>query len=329
MHMPMISMHSWVLLLAVHGPWHARLEAVNEALERAPSDSHLLFERAELHRLDGAWDAAAADYQQVAELDPTLLGVELGRARMARSRAAERLGTATSEVSDPAEREASRRIRNEFLEHGLACIERLLAARPDHAAARLERARLLAELARWTLAVQDYDWLLVHEEPLRPDTVLEAARSAYSMAQEKVESAAQALARLDRGMERLGTLPALQLEAVEYERRRGDFAAAVGRIATVEALASRKETWQARRGELWWESGDLPRAQRAFRAARDSLRALPLSRQTTPAARRLAGRIDEALRSLEQGAAFVSEPEPEQRRKRGQEHERQPNHGRR
>ena len=72
--------------------------------------------------------------------------------------------------------------------------------------------------------------------------------------------------RLDEGLTRLGQSPSLAFPALEYERRRGNFPAALARLEKARAFHDH-ESFLALRGEIFLQAGRLAEAAQDFQTA--------------------------------------------------------------
>ena len=105
-------------------------------------------------------------------------------------------------------------------------------------------------------------------------------------------------AGLDEGIQKLGPLVTLQLKAMDLELKQQNYDAALTRIDQITAKSPRKETWQARRGEILLQANRPAEAKAAFQAALKSLNTLPPARRNVPAARDLELRVRRELEQL-------------------------------
>src|SRR2546426_2682773 len=67
--------------LFAHGDLHEQIAITTKLIQREPHNAALYLKRGELHRAHGEWDAAMADYERAAELDPKLEVVDLARGK--------------------------------------------------------------------------------------------------------------------------------------------------------------------------------------------------------------------------------------------------------
>src|SRR4051812_47797613 len=221
---------SIVVLLALstpawpHGPLQVQIDEASAAIERHPADARLYVKRGELLRLHEEWDAALADYLRAATLAPDDDSIDFLRGRALQE--AQRFDAARVEL------------------------DRYLARHPEHAAARIARARTLHALGDNRRAAADYDVAIERIAKPDPDLYLERARAEMS-----AKAPARALAGIDAGLARLGPIPALQEAGIGIEIEQGHADAALARIDVMAQAAPRKETLLVRRGEILLRAG--------------------------------------------------------------------------
>jgi tetratricopeptide (TPR) repeat protein len=247
-----------------HGPLLEQIEAVTAQIEQDPSAARLYLRRGELHRIHEDWDAAIADYDRAAALAPADDTIDFLRGR--------------------ALLEAGRAVAARVV------LDRYLALHPDHAEARVARARALAALGQFRAAAADYTRAIDRLPRPDPDLYLERARA--ELAAQEIRSA---LAGLDAGMARLGPVPALQMLAIELELKLGRVDAALARLEKAAAQSPRKETWLARRGEILAQAGRRKEARAAYVAALAAIEALPANARQTMAMADLESQVRSAL----------------------------------
>ena len=225
---------------SAHGDLHEQIEAATARIRANPGNAQLVFHRAELYRDHEEWALAAVDYDRAEKLAPGNVVVRLGRGRL--WLAMGKLDAAKIEL------------------------DAFLAVEPKNSGALADRAQLAQTQARFDDASADYALAIEHADPADAELYLGRARAQASAG--KIDAA---LAGLDEGSLRLGHPATLGLLAVELERGRGHFDAALGRIETMRAGAARQEAWLERRGDVLLAAG---RADEARRAWADSLLAL-------------------------------------------------------
>lgn len=253
---------------SAHGDLHDQIAEVTRQIARRPNDARLYVKRGELHRFHGERDAALADYDKAARIDPTVAEIDLGR------------GRAFLEDGRPAE--------------GRAALGRFLERRPDHAEGRLSLARALVRLRRPLEADAEYAQAIRLVGQPKPDLYFERATALASSG--RVDAAIRVL---DEGIERLGSLAALEDLAVSLERRRGTWDGALARLDRISAGKSRRETYFARRGEILVEAGRPEEARASLVAARASIESLPARLRRTRAVVRLERDVKSSLDRLE------------------------------
>jgi tetratricopeptide (TPR) repeat protein len=106
---------------------------------------------------------------------------------------------------------------------------------PSNADALVLRARAQVQLGEPARAIADYDAALnaTNAAAELPDLYLERARALAGMKRWE-----DAIRGLDAGMKRLGATPSLAFPAIEYERQRGAFDAALTRLESAKGFFS-------------------------------------------------------------------------------------------
>lgn len=126
----------------------------------------------------------------------------------------------------------------------LLAADRALAAGGSAGLERL-RARALLELGRTGEAASAWLRLLAAEPNPSPDDYLDTARASRANGDRL-----QALHVLDRGLQQLGPLAALQQLAIEIEVEMQSYAAALARLDVLLARNPRNRQWLARRQQI-------------------------------------------------------------------------------
>ena len=256
-----------------HGDLHNQIADLDRRIAAAPNDGALVLRRAELHRIHREWAAADADYGRVLALAPRHPEAAWLRARSA------------LEAGDVAT--------------ALAQLDRYLVRHPEHPGARLTRARALIASARATEAVGDFAAAVEKLPQAEPDHYLE-----WADAQRAAGMPADAqLATIERGLRRLGPVPALEALALEIELGTGRIDDALARLDRQAATAARKEALLFRRGQILERAGRRDEAFVAYRASLDAIDRLPESLRGVKAIGHLADQARLALRGLEGGRA--------------------------
>ncbi|MCP5056482.1 MAG: hypothetical protein GY937_07105 [bacterium] len=269
----------WVLAVFLaadgqaHGDVHQGIDDLGRQIDRASprsdgqaSLSNLHIRRADLHGLDANWDAALADLDRAAALDPRRRGMDYlrGRVLLDAGRAAE----------------------------ANAALHRFLTANPDHAAGRAARARALLQLDRPLEAAEEFRRATLLQPASSPDDYLGRARALRSAGSEYL---GVAITALDEGIAALGPVVGLERLAMEFELEAGRTDAALVRLDRTASGLPRKETWLVRRGEILERAGRRTEAQATFEEARLALGRVPDHRRRTLAMVQLDTRISEAM----------------------------------
>src|SRR2546430_4330955 len=138
---------------AAHGAIDEQIATLASRIKEDPQNAALYLKRGELHSYHLDWDAAIADYDRAAQLDPTLAGVDLAR------------GKTLLQAGSPSQAKSA--------------LDRFLAKHPEHAGALATRARVLVILGQRLAAAADYTRAIAAAERLdrpNPEYYLERAR---------------------------------------------------------------------------------------------------------------------------------------------------------
>jgi predicted Zn-dependent protease len=256
-----------------HGDLHEQIAAATSQIEKNPKNAELYLKRGELHRAHEDWDAALADYERAATLNPKLVVVDLARGKA--------LLAANWPVS------------------AKLYLDRFLAAQPKHVDALITRARVQVKLGHRLAASQDYTAAISLASEPAPEYYIERAQALTAEGGDYLNEALQGL---DAGIKKLGPLVTLQLFAIDLEVKQKRYDAALARLDQIAAQSPRKETWLARRGEILQQAGRVGEARETFQAALKAIASLPPARRQAPAMAELEKRLLAAVNDLEKGA---------------------------
>jgi len=251
---------------AGHESMDESIDAVSAAIERSTEDPALYLHRAELHRLHGNRETAAADLARAAEL-----GAEAGRLALCRA-------ALDLDMGRPS-----------------AALVRLNAAiddDPGSLEAHRLRARVRAVLGDNDGAITDLDRGLALSPSPGPEVYLERARL-----QTVGGVTAAAVTGLDEGIKRLGPVVSLVLAAVDLETELGRYDDALNHLQLLDTR------YQGRTSVLVHRAGILELAGRklesldCYTEALARVEELPPSRRTSPATIELERKLRQALKT--------------------------------
>lgn len=222
------------------------IEELTALLAAQPENAELYLERGELYRQVENWDAALADYERAQKLDPALYVIDFARGRL-------------------------------YLETGRApraktALDRFLEKFPNHAEARMMRARALVQMRQTVAAIADYDVAIAQSAPPSPDLYHERAKAIADLGPKRT---LDAIASLDEGITRLGAIVSLQMHAIDLELSSRRFDQAVARLETISNRSARKEYYLLRKGEILQKAGRHNDAKAAWSEAAKRIAALP------------------------------------------------------
>ena len=255
----------------IHGELHERIEEASRRIAADPLDAELYLHRADLHRLHRDWRRALADLDAVRKLAPDRPDHHLVHARLLRDR------------GEPRE--------------ALAVLELLLEQAPGHWKGLLLRAEILLGQGDPAGAAADYEQAISLQARPAPDHYLARSRALEAVGPERSDDALQGL---DEGMERLGPVVSLALEAVKLERLLGRRAAALERVRRISDASPRQERWLALEGEIHEEAGDGAAALQAYRASLEAIASLPARHQRVERTRALRDQVVSRIHALQE-----------------------------
>ena len=251
-----------------HGALLIRIGEVSRLIDVATNKfAELYLERAELYRMDQNWAAAESDYIRAEQLATNLASAVVCHAGM---------------LADSGRFKAARTMFTTALQRF-----------PESGEAFIGRARVFVKLGQRKAAIADFRRGL----ELLQDPALEYyVELAEALAAERATN--DALSILDRGIKKMGPLPALETPAIELEVTRKNYADALARIDSLMPQLLRRENWLARRGAILVEAGRKVEARKSYEDALVAVKALPSRIQQSSPMLRLNAQVDEALRQI-------------------------------
>lgn len=196
--------------------------------------------------------------------------------------------------------------RQRELEAALPYFNRYLQAFPADWSALGYRARLLRDLGQNRLALADYEALLRLNEDLDPGYYVATARLIAGQPGRGVDDA---LALLDARMLQRGMITSLQRYAIELERQRRNYDAAIARMATLDEKLRATPQWHLDVAELLLQAERPADAMPYLVVAREQLqaaRATVVNQRLQQQAQRLQQTAEQMARQAEK------EPPPDE-----------------
>ena len=250
-----------------HGPVHVQIAKISAEIARAPKDAGLHLRRGRAYLEADHPGQAAADFRRALVLSPELASAHyfLGQAELARGRAQAAVRAAERFLAALQAAGVGERFR------GLVLLAQARAARRQYSAA--------ADAYRDALALA---------EQARPEDYLQHAELLVRAGRRD-----DALATLETGLARLGSIITLEQRALELEIDGSHDAAALRRLERLIAQSAQPADLWLRKGELLDRLGHAAEANACYRAGLAALADLPESKQSVPALRQLAQRLRE------------------------------------
>ncbi len=257
--------------LCSHVGEHKQIEKLTERMKRSPHDATLFLRRGDLYRLHGEWVVALKDFERAQELDPSLYSVVLVRGKL-------------------------------FLDAGCPqlakfCADGYIRLEPRSPQGFLLRAKALAMLHDASGAASDYTCVIdrVSRRRRPPPEIFLSRANVLADAKRYTE----AIAGIDEGIARLGSVVTLERRALELEIESGRLDDAMSRVQTLLSVSSRTETWLATIGEIHTLAGRDAEAIAAYRQALRAIDSLSARRKGLAAVALLEERVRRALVRLQ------------------------------
>lgn len=246
-----------------HGDLDLRIATLTRQIEREPRNAGLHLLRADTLRCHREFPAALAEVAAAEKLQAGQPAADWQRARIWFD--AEQFPRAVNAAT--------------------ACLNRT----PAHPDALILRARSRARLGQPAGAVQDFSAALALATTPLPEIYLERAECQAALG--RLDDAVRGL---DEGLMRLGRSPSLAIPALEYDRRRGNFPAALARLEAARAFHD-PVSFLAVRGEIFLEAGQWAEAARDFQTALAAVETFSSTRRESPPVRELFNRLRAGL----------------------------------
>jgi tetratricopeptide (TPR) repeat protein len=250
-----------------HGTSHELIEAASREIAARPDDASPYLRRAFLHLEHGDWNACLLDVDDAERRQPNDPGAGLlrGRALAAGGRFAE----------------------------AKAVLDKFVASHPDHAAALMQRARILGALGQKADAADEFVRAMAHVPQPEPDHVFELISFLRGAGREE-----DALAAIDKAPGRMRDLQSLVDRAVELEMKLGRHDAALRRMDEAIEAAKVKEPLLAKRASLLARAGRTRESIAGWKALQERILAMPPLERGSHAMSRLLEQARHAAESL-------------------------------
>lgn len=241
-----LSITSALYSAKAHEALEQRFSDLFAQVAKHPDDASLYYQLADLHVQHEDWAAALASVEVVERLAPNEYATEPLR------------GQALALAGEP------QRAREAY--------DRFLAAHPESVRVLILRARLRNAQGEPEGWIEDLRAALARSAKPEPDLVIETVEAL-----DKLGRPDEAIAQLDDGIRRLGSLPVFIERAVQWEVTHGRVDAALRRLAAMEKSALRPEPWIAQQARVLAQAGRDVEARSAWRALLASIEATPPS----------------------------------------------------
>lgn len=245
-----------------HPGEHQQLALIDQAIAQQPRDQALYIRRASLYSSSGHFDEAMADLLHAETLGPSA-ATALERGLLS--------------------------LRQGDAELAIGHFNRYIEAYPGTAIAYEYRARAARAAGDKAQAVADLKRSIELNGQPHPGTYLAAADVLQEM-----RDTDQAIALLDQGMARLGTIPTLQHRAIELVLEQGRTDEAIARLESLRTALRESPAWKLQMTELLLQDGRYGDARILLAAVETDLggrRSTPANRAMLEQARELKGRL--------------------------------------
>ena len=260
-----------------HGAIDERIVELTADLAENPNDAKLRFLLAEAYAQHEEWEPAMRSLARAEELAPGVFPADLVRGRIL-------LGARRAEEAK-------------------AALDRFLAANPAQPQALVFRARSLALLKMDAECLADYRAALAAIRNPEPELFQEVSEALST--RDQMDEAVRVLAD---GVEKLGPIPSLVLNAMRLEVATGRFDAALSRVDAMQKSAPRPEPWMAKRAALLGQAGRTDEARAAWKALAAHLAALPNLERGSHSMSILAEQAQQALQRISSATTRTTLP---------------------
>lgn len=260
--------------LWAHDDVHAHIREASAELKENPERGDLWLKRARLYMQDKSWQRAVSDLEKALEVDPEQYSALYFLAQ--------------SHVAAKAPKDA------------LAAIDRYLQALPgDSGGERFRggmlRGDILRDLGKPNEAADAYGQALPLAEYPRPSHYLALARALND-----ADRATDAVAILDSGLRKLGSVASLESLAVDTLAGLGRTDEAVTRLERLATSAKNPARWRVDQGDILSQAGKTDEARTAYEQALKAIEGLPAGRRAVDEMKELAERAQAGLQKLQQ-----------------------------
>lgn len=183
--------------------------------------------------------------------------------------------------------------------------DRYLSVYPGHRASLDYRARLLRDAGDYERALADYQRLFSLSDDLDPGYYIAAANMLAALPDRGTD---EALAMLDTRMETIGPVTSLQRHAIGLEKDRGNYPAAISRLAMLDERLRATPEWQVEMAQLLLLAGRPEEALPYILVAEEQLGSLRQTGARRELAATLPGLKREAREAVTAGAAAQASP---------------------
>jgi tetratricopeptide (TPR) repeat protein len=251
-----------------HGSHDDRVKYLTEVVENDPANVTARRELARACLEHGDWELALAELDRADAMIPAGSRMDFS---VTRARA----------LMTGGRNDEARRVLDSFLEKS-----------PDHAAALLERARVMDSLGNPALCLADYRKALEVTVNPEPDLFIEVADQLV-----KQNLTAEAIRVMSKSIESKGQVPSLVLKAMDLEMAAGRYDDALKRIDTMAAVMPRPEPWMAKRAGVLSRAGRTDESKLEWQALLDHIDSLPDAERRSAAMTNLAAEARDGLKS--------------------------------
>lgn len=250
--------------LHAHPDLIEQIAQITSQLGKQAPTGNLYLQRADLFRRHGEYDAALLDIATAECWETNATKILIARARV---------------YCDAGRSEAA-----------LSAVEECLRFTPGEPEGLLIRARSQARLGQIEPALKDYDAAIERSVAPGPDVYLERARLLA-----RLECWAEAAQSLDAVISNSPAASPLQLAAIEYDRQRGAFDAALARVDRLVAAYPVREPWLTLRAEVLEQAARREEAHATYETVLANIEHYPATRRTLDLTKQLEARACQGM----------------------------------
>ena len=239
-----------------HEPLNEQINEVTTEIRQHPRDIEVLIKRGRLRLDSGSYDAAVDDFHHVLSMNPKNIAVHyyLAETYLAQNNNKRALAHA-----------------NEFIHHA--------SSKGARSRGFELLGRIQIQAKNYSQAIQAYQQLVNLTTLPKPEYYLILADTYIRV--DKNDNAS-AISVLDEGMHKLGLLPVLQKQAIDYEIHANNLQQAIQRVDKLIVANPHSFAFLKLKADILWQQGKKTQAKSVYQSSIALLDKLPTSRKQSP-----------------------------------------------